>query len=137
MIKKLKLVVATSALLIGGVAGFAGAQGLHRGAMKQKFDANADGKLDDAERTKLKAAMDVMHAQRKAEMRTLDPAERSAMHQAKTAARFKKLDANADGMLSLDEFKAAAGGRGDSRGHGGRHDDGEGRGHHGGMHKRP
>jgi len=121
MLKKWKLVLATSALLVGGAAGFAAAKG-HQGgdrkAMKEQFDINKDGTLDDAERAKLKEAFGAMRAQRKAEMLqkhdanrngVLDPAEKQAMHVARAEARFAKLDVNRDGKVTIDEFKAARG----------------------------
>ena len=132
LFKKWKLVLATSAVLVGGTVGFAAAKG-HRGdrkAMKEKFDLNKDGKLDDAERAQLKQAFEAKHAQKKAEMLqkhdankngVLDPAERTAMQAARAEARFAKLDSNGDGMISRQEFAS---------GHQGRH----GR---GGMKQRP
>jgi Ca2+-binding EF-hand superfamily protein len=119
MFKKWKLVLATSALLVGGTVGFAAAKG-HRGhgdrkAMKEKFDLNKDGQLDDAERAQLKQAFGAMHAQKKAEMLqkhdankngVLDPAERQALKTARAEARFAKLDKNGDGSISRDEFAA-------------------------------
>lgn len=124
--KKLKLALVTSALAIGGLAGFAGAKGFHgggdRAAMKEKFDTNKDGTLDAAEKAKLKEAFGAMRAQRKAEVLAkfdankdgqLDDAERTAMRDTRIAERFTKLDANADGKLTLDEFKA-----GQAQGHG-------------------
>ena len=115
MFNKWKLVLATSALLVGGAAGFAAAKGHHgdRKAMKEKFDLNKDGTLDDAERAQLKQAFGAMRAQKKAEMLkkhdanrngALDPAERQAMRTARAEARFTKLDKNGDGMISRDEF---------------------------------
>ena len=89
MLKKLKIVLITGAVLVAGVAGVAAAQGpgggkLDRGARKarmlEKFDANDNG--------------------------VLDPAEKQAMFDARAAKRFEKLDANNDGALSLEEFKA-------------------------------
>lgn len=83
MLTKFKLTLATTIALVGGVAGFAAAQGRggpDRQAMKDKFDTNKDGKLDDAERSSARAA-------------------RAAKH-------FARLDKDGDGKLSLDEFKA-------------------------------
>jgi Ca2+-binding EF-hand superfamily protein len=128
MFKKWKLVLATSAVLVGGTVGFAAAKG-HRGhgdrkAMKEKFDLNKDGQLDDAERAQLKQAFGAMRAQKKAEMLqkhdankngALDPAERQAMKAARAEARFTKLDTNRDGSISRAEFEAGhqhRGGRG-------------------------
>ena len=120
MFKKLKLVFVTSAVLVGGVVGVAAAKGGHgdrgdRKAMKEKFDLNKDGALDDGERAKMKEAFGAIRAQKQAEMLqkhdankngVLDPAEKQALHAARAEARFTKLDANRDGQISLEEFKA-------------------------------
>jgi hypothetical protein len=126
-IKKIKLAIATSALVIGGIAGFAAADNtagnarpdraermkMHearKAKLLEKFDTNRDGKLDDT--------------------------ERAAARETRAVARFNKLDANGDGKLSFDEFKAgrqARGGmhrhhRGPDRGPGRGSDRGPGRG---------
>jgi hypothetical protein len=125
MLKNWKLLFISCALVIGGLGGSALARGGGgRGAMVKKFDENGDGKLDDAERAKLKAARDARKAKRKAEALArydadkngvLDPGERSTMRSDRAAERFKKLDTDGDGKISKDEFAAGAkhkGGRG-------------------------
>lgn len=101
MFQKLKISLITAAVLVGGAASIAAAQGGDRGGdrqarkahMLEKFDTNKDGKLDQTEK-------EAMQAQRAAKM-------------------FGKLDKNGDGVLSLDEFKSGKQfmGRG---GHGGK-----------------
>ena len=82
--KKLKLVLVTSALLVGG-AGFAAAapgpvKAEHRAKLLEKFDVNKDGKLDRAEKLAMKETL--------------------------AARSFARMDKDGDGKLSLDEFKA-------------------------------
>jgi hypothetical protein len=105
----------------------------------QKFDKNGDGKLDDAERADMKAAFEARRGERHKEALArydtnkdgkLDDAERAAMRDARLAERFKAMDKNGDGKLSLDEFKAGAETRGGFHRHG-RH--GHGRSHGPGM----
>ena len=94
MFTKFKAVLISAAVLVGGAAGIAAAQGRDRpdhdrkamhaerkAEMLAKFDANKDGQLDDAEKDAMKA-------------------ERAAL-------QFSRLDKDGDGKLSLDEFKAA------------------------------
>ena len=90
-----------------------------RDEILQKYDTNKDGKLDDTEKAAMNADFKAKRAERKAEMLAkfdtnkdgkLDEsgARRDASDERATEA-FKKLDANGDGQLSLDEFKAGRG----------------------------
>jgi hypothetical protein len=118
MLNKIKVALVLTGSLLCGVAAAQPAPGSGAGAkpdfraqhaakkaeMLQRFDGNRDGKLDDTERT--------------------------AMHDALTVERFKALDTDANGQLSLAEFKA---GKGRFGKHGMRHARGKfgGRGHRG------
>jgi hypothetical protein len=135
MLTKLKLALMISAPLVAGAATYAiaGGGGAHKAEMLQKFDKNGDGKLDDAERAEMKTAFAAKRAEHKKEMLAtfdankdgqLDDTERAAMRDAKLTERFKAMDANADGKLSIDEFKAGAPrgfGHHGRRGHGKHH----------------
>jgi Ca2+-binding EF-hand superfamily protein len=121
-----------------------------RAAAAKAFDTNKDGKLDDTERAAFKASREAAHAARKAQMIAtydtnkdgkLDDQERAVMQAARIAERFKALDKDGNGSISLDEFKAGApmgrGGHGKHHGHHGHHGRGQGQGqghdHGGGM----
>jgi len=141
MITKFKLMIASTALAVGGLSGFALAKG-HMGPRKEmieKFDTNKDGKLDDAEKAKLHEAKQAMFAQKKAEKLAqfdankdgkLDDGERQVMHEQRVAKRFAMLDSNKDGAITLDEMKAAKHGKHGRRG-GGHHRGGMGGGFRG------
>jgi hypothetical protein len=135
MLTKMKLALLI-AVPLAGAATYAAAQGdgPARKEMIQKFDKNGDGKLDDAERADLKAAFEAKRAEHHKEALAkydadhdgkLDAAERKAMHDGKLTERFRAMDKNGDGTLTLDEFKAGATQRGFHRhgrpGHGRTH----------------
>jgi len=142
--KKLRWIVASSALCVAAAGGLALAKGhdpAQKAAVMQKFDANGDGKLDDAERAKMKEAFATRRAEHRAARiarfdadkdGALSPAERAAMQDTRARERFGRLDKDGDGKLSLDEFKAGAG-RGHNRG--GHHHGGGRQG--GGMNAKP
>jgi hypothetical protein len=116
----MKMIHMKTVLPLLGLLAIAGPASAHRGGprgpgpdgpMLKEFDKNGDGKLDDAER----ATMESTLAQRHADMvkrfdangdGTLDDAERAKMHDALAEERFKKLDTDGNGVLSLQEFKA-------------------------------
>ena len=128
MLTKLKLAMLISAPLVAGATTYAVAQGDGpKQELLQKFDKNGDGKLDDAERADMKAAFAAKRAEHHKEMLAqydtnkdgkLDDAERAAMRDARLTERFKTMDANGDGKLTLDEFKAAAAKKGEFHRHG-------------------
>ena len=116
MFTKLKLALMISAPLIAGTAAVALAQnGSGKAELLQKYDTNKDGKLDDTERAAMKADFAAKRAERKAAMLAkydtnkdgkLDASERAVMRDDQLTERFKKLDTNGDGVISLSEFKA-------------------------------
>jgi hypothetical protein len=141
MLTKLKLAVLVTAPLVAGATSYALADGdgPARKEMIQKFDKNADGKLDDAERADMKAAFEARRAEHHKDMLAkydanhdgkLDDAERAAMRDARLTERFRAMDQNGDGKVTLDEFKAAAPAKDGFHRHGRR---GHGRSHGAGM----
>jgi hypothetical protein len=131
MLTKLKLALMISAPLVAGATTYAIAEagGRDKQELLHKFDKNGDGKLDDAERADKKAAFAARRAEHLAKYDIdkdgkLDDAERAAMRDARLTERFKSMDANGDGQLTLDEFKAGAPrgfGHHGRRGHGKHH----------------
>lgn len=118
MFTKTKLGFALLGLSLA-VGGLAGADGFHGGAPRaeilQKYDLNKDGKLDDGERAAMRADFKAKFEKERADMISrfdtnkdgkLDDGEKAAMKDTLATERFKKLDTNGDGVLSLDEFKA-------------------------------
>ena len=117
------LAILVASVTAGGAIALAhegATDGARRAQILEKFDANHDGKLDDAEKAAMREQMKAMRAQRREQILArfdanrdgkLDDGERKVMIDTIAAERFKKLDANGDGVLSLDEFRAAAGPR--------------------------
>lgn len=113
--KKLGIAVVGSSVLFGAVAfagdGYGHGKGPMHAELKAKYDTNKDGKLDDAERAAMKADRAAQHKELVTRYDTnkdgtLDDQERASLHAAKMEERFKALDKNNDGQLSIDEFKA-------------------------------
>jgi hypothetical protein len=108
--KKLMITLATAGVLVAGALGIAAADRGDRGdrgdrpdrkAMKEKFDTNKDGQLDDAERAQMKIAFQAKRAER-------------------MEKKFAELDKNNDGVLSKAEFQEMKGRQGRGKFRGGR-----------------
>lgn len=144
---KMKLAIVVLGSLITGVAaaqglGSGSAQPHDRKAMIEKFDTNKDGKLDDQEKAALRTAMKAKHDERKAQMLAkydtnkdgkLEDTERTVARNDKLAEKFKELDTDHNGQLSLSEFQAGKFGRGGKFGHQGRRGGMDRHGGRGGM----
>jgi Ca2+-binding EF-hand superfamily protein len=86
-----------------------------RAKMIEKFDANKDGALDDAERKVMHERREAMRAERRAQMLAeydadkdgaLDDAELAKAKLDRATKRFQALDTNKDNVLSFEEFAA-------------------------------
>jgi len=116
--KKMGALAALALTVTGGaVAALAQEGGGGKARLLEKFDTNHDGKLDDAEKAAMREQMKAIREKHREAMLarfdvnkdgTLDPGERKAMLDTLATERFKKLDSNGDGVISLDEFRAAA-----------------------------
>ena len=118
--KKLGAVLIASSLAVGGIAfagpGAGGGRGEFRQKMLEKFDRNGDGQLDEAERQEARAFREARRAERQQEMLAkfdtnrdgkLDDAERKVARDQRREMVFKKIDTDGNGVISLEEFKAA------------------------------
>lgn len=129
MNRKSLAVVLLGSLSVAGVSLAMGGPGEGPGKrypeMMQKFDANKNGQLEDSEREAMRAEMRKLREEKLAKYDAnkdgkLDDTERKALREAHAEERFKALDKNGNGTLSLEEFKAGAAERGFGR-HGGWH----------------
>lgn len=118
MMTKMKLALALCGSLLAGIGGIAAAQGPQgggRAALLQKYDTNGDGQLDTQERAAMRADFKAKREAKRAEILAkydtnkdgkLEPEERKVMIDDRATTQFQKMDANKDGVVSLDEFKA-------------------------------
>lgn len=98
-----------------------------RAKVMEKFDTNLDGELSEAERTVMKAERDAMRGEKKERRKDLR-AERPKLdangdglvsmeeHMAVTDQLFTRMDANGDGVLTKGEGRKRKGKRGKKRG---------------------
>lgn len=107
--------VVVAAMVSTSAFAWGGKRGMPPQEVMERFDANRNGILEDDERRALKAEMKAKREARRQEALAqfdanrngqLDPDERTRLREARAAERFKSLDANGDGVLSLEEFQA-------------------------------
>ena len=130
--KALAMMVLGSLTATGVAFAQEGKEGMHTPPpeLLQKYDTNKNGKLDDTERAAMRADREKLRAEKLAQFDknkdgTLDDTERKAMRDSMLAERFKQLDKDGNGQLSLAEFQAGMD-------HGGHMGWGGGHGRHGG-----
>lgn len=117
---KMKFALALcGSLLVGGVAmanGRGGDFAQRKTEMLQKYDTNKDGSLDAQEKAALRADFQAkrqeMHAKRLAQLDLnkdgkLDDSERAVAKKARAEAMFKRLDADGNGSITLNELEQA------------------------------
>lgn len=111
--KRIKM--ATVGIALGVTLGLAGSAFAGPGFDKSRFDTNNDGQVDQTEMKAAREAFRAMKMERRQKMLEkfdsnrdgeLDETERKAAHASRVEERFKALDKDGNGSLSLEEFKA-------------------------------
>jgi len=115
--KRIAIAIGAAGMLARPALAMANPGGPHHGRrgarMMERFDTDGDGQLSAEELEAAKAARQARHAEMLARFDldkdgTISDEEREAAHKERAAARFKKLDVNGDGVLTLEEFQAGA-----------------------------
>lgn len=112
----LSLGIPALALAAPGAVGQGQGGVMRKAKLLERFDTNKDGQLDESERAAMKKAFEAKRAERHQEMLAkydldkdgkLSESERAAARQDRLVERFKAIDTNGDGSISLQEFEAA------------------------------